>query len=45
MVILAVAMLYAVTFALTRPAKRRWWTTAVVTLALMAGLIWISPHA
>jgi hypothetical protein len=44
-VILAVVMLYAVTFALTRPTKRRWWTTAIVALALMAGLIWISPRA
>tara|TARA_R110000782_G_scaffold29959_6_gene74486 strand:- start:16481 stop:16681 length:201 start_codon:yes stop_codon:yes gene_type:complete len=44
-VVLAIAMLYAVTFALTRPAKRLWWMTAAVTLALIAGLIWSSPRA
>jgi hypothetical protein len=44
-VILAVVMLYAVAGALTRPAKRRWWTTSVVALAFMAGLIWVSPRA
>ena len=44
-VILVVVMLYAVTFALTRSAKRRWWTTAFGALTLIAGLIWISPRA
>ncbi|EPR17689.1 hypothetical protein AI27_09880 [Sphingomonas sp. BHC-A] len=41
LVILAVVMLYSVMFALTKPANRRWWTTAAVALMLMTGLIWI----
>lgn len=42
LVILAVIAAYAVMFALTRPARLRWWITTLLAVATMIALIVLS---